>query len=102
MTKKKFNTISPCELTTENMDRCCALDSCPNCDYDFSTPDIGWFRKVKIICICEAPFAGGFNIKRTKAIVYECPNCFNYFWFHTDIHTKETLENLLNNGIIKK
>jgi len=101
MKRKYFPKITPCELTTDNMDRCCALDNCPGCDFDLENHCMCWFKKLKIVAICEAPWPGGFNKERTKAIVYECPNCFEHFWFHTDIHTKQHLEDLLNMGEIK-
>lgn len=100
---KKFSNKSPCELIVENMDRSCALSCCPECAFDFEVKNCYWFKQVKIIAICKAPWIGGFSKKteRHLAIVYQCSNCFQYFWFHTTQGHKETLEDLLNEGIIK-
>lgn len=101
---KHFSTSSPCALSLENIDRSCAQDSCPECEYNFksTTNDTYFFHKVNIVAICKAPFIGGFNSDRPLAIVYECPNCWNYFWFHTTEAMKTTLNSLLDDGGIKK
>lgn len=97
---KKFPIKSPVELITDNMDRSCALDECPGCEFYFDVRDCCWFLSVKIVAIGEAPWVGGASEKRPLAIVYQCPSCFEYFWFHTTEGHKETLENLLNEGLI--
>lgn len=89
---KIFKTNSPCELTTSNMDRSCALDGCPNCDY--KGKDEYWAKNINIVAICQAPWVGGIAEKRPLAIVYECKKCFEYFWFHTTESHKKSLERL--------
>lgn len=97
---KKFSNKSPVELTRQNMDRSCALCNCPDCDFNFRDDNHYWFKRVEIVAICEAPWVGGTFEKRPLAIVYQCPKCFEYFWFHTIESHKDTLEDLLNEGMI--
>jgi len=100
--KLKFSNKSPCQLVRNNMDRGCALDGCPKCGHkEINSKYIGWERTLKIICICKAPWVGGITGNRPLAIVYECQKCFEYSWFHTTKGHKDTLEELLNEGIIK-
>ena len=105
MKKKKFPNKSPCELTVQNMDRACGIDGCPNCHYKENERfhEFRFMRMVKILAICKAPWVGGLSKKteRPLAIVYECPKCFEKFWFHTTKGHKETLEYLLSEGVIK-
>ena len=103
MSKKKFSTKIPFELTVQSMDRSCGLDGCPNCEYGKVKEWIHVWSKLKIVAICQAPFPGGLSKKteRPLALVYECQKCFEKFWYHTDKHHKQTLEYLLNEGAIK-
>lgn len=97
---KKFPTKSPCELTVRKMDRSCGLEGCPNCEYGKLEEWKHDKKRLKIIAICKAPWVGGFTQQRPLAIVYECQKCFKIFWFHTTKSHKESLESLLNEGLL--
>lgn len=36
----------------------------------------------------NAPYKGFFSTGRILAIIVECPNCHNFYWYHVDIDEK--------------
>jgi len=83
---KELPKINPAKLTKENYSVECG-SSCPLCGFTPLNKDgcpvfIPSLSEQNLIGYSEPPWKAGTSFKKDCAAVFECPNCFQIYWYH--------------------